>query len=260
MFIKDYLENKVKAEDFFTENEKLKNESNIAEKMGLSEEDYQKALKGKKINEILKKYAIKRIEELVKILNEAAKVYYSGQDEIMSNYEYDSLYDELLSLETRFSYELENSPTKSVGYEVESKLKKEKHEYAALSLDKTKNLEELKSWLKDKEGTLGWKLDGLTVQLTYDNKKLTKAVTRGNEFVKAIDKTNVRHDDFDYRREITDIVYRHHLTIPKILNLIKERHLRIPKNVSDMICEACVCGKCDAKRHLPYTCEECKRL
>lgn len=79
-----------------------------------------------------------------------------------------------------------------------------------------------------------------------------------HEFVKAIDKTNVRHDDFDYRREITDIVYRHHLTIPKILNLIKERHLRIPKNVSDMICEACVCGKCDAKRHLPYTCEECK--
>lgn len=180
MFIKDYLENKVKAEDFFTENEKLKNESNIAEKMGLSEEDYQKALKGKKLNDILKKYAIKRIKELVKALNEAAKVYYSGQDEIMSNYEYDSLYDELLSLETRFSYELENSPTKSVGYEVESKLKKEKHEYAALSLDKTKDLEELKSWLKDKEGTLGWKLDGLTVQLTYDNKKLTKAVTRGN--------------------------------------------------------------------------------
>lgn len=88
------------------------------------------------------------------------------------------------------------------------------------------------------------------------------------QYLKIEDNTSYHGDVYDHPvykytclksgREITDIVYRHHLTIPKILNLIKERHLRIPKNVSDMICEACVCGKCDAKHHLPYTCEECK--
>ena len=180
MFIMDYLSNKVKADDFFVVKEQLQHEQNIPEKMGLSEDDYAKALKGTNLNEIFKPYAIKRINDLTDKLNKAAKVYYSGQDEIMSNYEYDELYDELLSLETRFSYEAENSPSKRVGYEVESKLKKEKHEYAALSLDKTKDLNALLDWLGDKEGALSWKLDGLTIQLTYDNGILTKAVTRGN--------------------------------------------------------------------------------
>ena len=98
----------------------------------------------------------------------------------MSNYEYDALYDELVALEQETGIVLANSPTVNVGYEVLSELPKETHEKPMLSLDKTKEVEGLQSFLGDKDGMLSWKLDGLTVVLTYRDGKLAKAVTRGN--------------------------------------------------------------------------------
>ena len=121
-----------------------------------------------------------RINELVELLNKAGRAYYQESTEIMSNYEYDALYDELVALEKETGVILSNSPTVNVGYEVISELPKETHEKPMLSLDKTKEVEGLKSFLGDKEGMLSWKLDGLTVVLTYDHGKLVKAVTRGN--------------------------------------------------------------------------------
>ena len=123
---------------------------------------------------------IERINELVKTLNEAAKAYYQGTKEIMSNFEYDALYDELVSLEKETGVILASSPTVNVGYEVLSELPKERHEKPMLSLGKTKDREELQVWLKGKEALLSWKLDGLTIVLTYVEGKLAKAVTRGN--------------------------------------------------------------------------------
>jgi len=122
----------------------------------------------------------KRMEELVAQLNKAARVYYQEADEIMSNQEYDKLYDELEALEKEIGITLSNSPTVNVGYEVVSGLPKEDHPKPMLSLDKTKSVDDLKSWLGDKEGILSWKLDGLTIVLTYEDGKLTKAVTRGD--------------------------------------------------------------------------------
>lgn len=121
-----------------------------------------------------------RIRELVTKLNEARKVYEQGTDEIMSNFEYDKLYDELEKLENKLGVVLANSPTHAVGYEVVSKLPKEKHEKPMLSLGKTKDRTSLVGWLNGKEGVLSWKLDGLTVVLTYENGQLSKAVTRGD--------------------------------------------------------------------------------
>ena len=121
-----------------------------------------------------------RIKELVNILNEASKAYYQEDREIMSNFEYDALYDELISLEEETGLVFSNSPTVKVGYEILSELPKEKHAAPMLSLDKTKSVDDLKEWLKDKEGVLSWKMDGLTVVLTYDEGVLVKAVTRGN--------------------------------------------------------------------------------
>ena len=121
-----------------------------------------------------------RIQYLVEILNEASKAYYAQDKEIMSNYEYDKLYDELVMLEEETGIVLANSPTVNVGYEAVEELPKEAHEEPMLSLGKTKDREELKSWLQGKEGILSWKLDGLTVVLTYRDGKLAKAVTRGN--------------------------------------------------------------------------------
>lgn len=121
-----------------------------------------------------------RIKELVKILSEAGKSYYSEGIELMSNYEYDTLYDELSALEKETGYILSNSPTINVGYEVLSELPKEQHESPMLSLDKTKSPEELAVWLGNQKGLLSWKLDGLTIVLTYENGQLQKAVTRGN--------------------------------------------------------------------------------
>ena len=124
--------------------------------------------------------SIERIKELVQILNEASKAYYMEDREIMSNLEYDALYDELCKLEAETGTVLANSPTQKVGYEVVSELPKEAHPAPMLSLDKTKDPEALKAWLNGKEGVLSWKMDGLTVVLTYENGELVKAVTRGN--------------------------------------------------------------------------------
>lgn len=122
----------------------------------------------------------KRILELVELLNRAAYTYEQEDREIMSNLEYDKLYDELLALEKETGLVLAGSPTQRAGYEVVSELPKERHESPMLSLDKTKEVETLKEWLGEKEGVLSWKMDGLTVVLTYQNGKLVKAVTRGN--------------------------------------------------------------------------------
>ena len=122
----------------------------------------------------------KRIEALVEQLNKASSVYYNGQDEIMSNYEWDALFDELASLENETGYVLPDSPTQRAGYEEEASGEKEEHEYPALSLAKTKNIEELKAWAGERPIWLSWKLDGLTLVLTYDDGKLSKILTRGN--------------------------------------------------------------------------------
>ena len=134
----------------------------------------------------------KRIEELIETLNEASAAYYDEASEIMSNYEYDALYDELESLEKETGYTPLNSPTKNVGYTVQSELPKEKHRSRMLSLDKTKSREELAAWLGDHEGLLSWKLDGLTVVLTYEGGELVKAVTRGNGDIGEVITPNAR--------------------------------------------------------------------
>ena len=121
-----------------------------------------------------------RMQELVQLLNEAGKAYYQGTAEIMSNYEYDKLYDELLALEKELGITLASSPTVNVGYEVLSELPKERHEKPMLSLDKTKEVSKLKEFLGSQKARISWKLDGLTIVLTYQNGTLQKAVTRGN--------------------------------------------------------------------------------
>lgn len=123
---------------------------------------------------------LNRIKELVEILNEAGKNYYSKGVESMTNFEYDKLYDELILLEKETGHVLSNSPTINVGFEVLSELPKERHESPMLSLDKTKEIEVLADWLGSQQGVLSWKLDGLTIVLTYENGTLYKAVTRGN--------------------------------------------------------------------------------
>ena len=121
-----------------------------------------------------------RMKELIPILDEAARAYYQEGREIMSNERYDKLYDELLALEEKTGTVLAGSPTRKVGYEVLSELPKERHAQAALSLDKTKEVGTLQSFLGPQPGVLSWKLDGLTVVLTYEGGELRKAVTRGN--------------------------------------------------------------------------------
>ena len=133
-----------------------------------------------------------RMRELVEKLNEAAAVYYQGKDEIMSNFEYDKLYDELVSLEDETGTILSGSPTQKVGYEVISELPKEEHAAPMLSLDKTKEVEQLVSWLGSQTGLLSWKMDGLTIVLTYEAGKLIKAVTRGNGQVGEVITNNAR--------------------------------------------------------------------
>ncbi len=121
-----------------------------------------------------------RMRELIDLLNEASKAYYAEDREIMSNYEYDALYDELVALEESTGITMSDSPTVNVGFESVDELPKERHEKPMLSLSKTKDREELRSFLGGKEGLLSWKLDGLTIVLTYADGKLVKAVTRGN--------------------------------------------------------------------------------
>ena len=133
-----------------------------------------------------------RMEELVELLNRAGRAYYQESREIMSNYEYDALYDELTQLEKELQVTLAGSPTIHVGYEVVSELPKERHESPMLSLDKTKDVEELRAFAGDQNVVMSWKMDGLTIVLTYQGGDLTKAVTRGNGEVGEVITGNAR--------------------------------------------------------------------
>ncbi len=135
---------------------------------------------------------IRRIKELTALLTEAGKAYYQESRDLMSNYQYDQLYDELAGLEKETGVILSGSPTQKVGYEVLSELPKEAHESPMLSLDKTKDVEDLAQWLGDQAGLLSWKLDGLTIVLTYENGSLVKAVTRGNGEIGEVITSNAR--------------------------------------------------------------------
>lgn len=132
------------------------------------------------------------LRERIDVLNRAAKAYYSDDEEIMSNLEYDRLYDELEAMEKETGIILSGSPTQRVGYEVLSELPKERHPSRMLSLDKTKDRDELAEWLGDRKGILSWKLDGLTVVLSYEGGRLTKAVTRGNGEIGEVITSNAR--------------------------------------------------------------------
>lgn len=133
-----------------------------------------------------------RIKYLTDILNQAAKAYYAEDREIMSNLEYDALYDELTALERETGIVLADSPTVSVGYESVDELPKDRHATPMLSLDKTKSREELRDWLQGCPAILSWKLDGLTIVLTYNEGKLAKAVTRGNGEIGEVVTNNAR--------------------------------------------------------------------
>lgn len=137
-------------------------------------------------------WATERIKELSAMLRRASEAYYAKDEEIISNLEYDRLYDELVELEEKTGIVLSMSPTRTVGYEAVDFLPKERHEKPMLSLGKTKSREELREWLTDKEGLLSWKLDGLTIVLTYEEGKLKKAVTRGNGEVGEVITPNAR--------------------------------------------------------------------
>ena len=135
---------------------------------------------------------IDRIKDLVQQLNAASESYYAKDREIMSNYEYDKLYDELVELEKETGVTLADSPTVTVGYEAVDELPKERHESPMLSLGKTKSREELRDWLQGNPALLSWKLDGLTIVLTYREGKLAKAVTRGNGEIGEVITNNAR--------------------------------------------------------------------
>ena len=135
---------------------------------------------------------LKRMKELIPVLNEAGRAYYQEDREIMSNKEYDALYDELLEFEKTTGIVLSDSPTASVGYEAVDELPKEEHEAPMLSLDKTKDREVLRTFIGDHKTLLSWKLDGLTIVLTYDSGSLQKAVTRGNGQVGEVVTGNAR--------------------------------------------------------------------
>ena len=138
-------------------------------------------------------YKKARIKELVEILNKAAKSYYVDAVEIMPNIEYDKLYDELVKLEKETNVILSNSPTQNVGYETASELPKKAHESPMLSLDKTKSVTELEDWLGDNEALLSWKMDGLTIVLTYRGGELVEAVTRGNGIIGEVITNNAKN-------------------------------------------------------------------
>ena len=135
---------------------------------------------------------IELMKQRIELLNRASKAYYQEDTEIMPNIEYDRLYDELLEMEKETGVVLSNSPTIRVGYELLSELPKERHEKPMLSLDKTKDINTLTDWLGNQKGILSWKLDGLTIVLTYMNGSLIKAVTRGNGEIGEVVTNNVK--------------------------------------------------------------------
>ena len=145
-----------------------------------------------KTTEVQTENKMTRMRELVDILNRARRAYEQEDTEVMSNYEYDQLYDELLDLEKELNTTLAASPTVNVGYEVLSELPKERHERPMLSLDKTKDVGRLKEFLGDQKAVISWKLDGLTIVLTYKGGTLEKAVTRGNGEVGEVVTNNAR--------------------------------------------------------------------
>ena len=151
---------------------------------------------------------IERIEQLVAQLNKASEIYYNGQDEIMSNYEWDAMFDELTVLEEETGHILPDSPTRNAGYESTGG-QKEAHEYSALSLAKTKKVEELEKWAEDYPIWLSWKLDGLTLVLTYDNGRLVKILTRGDGTVG----TNITHLKNSIKGFPLEIPYKGHLVV-----------------------------------------------
>ena len=152
---------------------------------------------------------VSQMKELVKTLNEAARVYEQEDRELMSNFEYDKLYDELVELEKKTGIILSNSPTQRAGYEVLSDLPKEAHNSPMLSLDKTKDVQALKEWLGGKEGRLSWKLDGLTIVLTYQDGSLVKAVTRGNGEIGEVVTNNAKV----FQNVPLNIAYKGHLVL-----------------------------------------------
>ena len=150
----------------------------------------------------------KRIKELVEVLNKASEAYYNGADEIMSNYEWDALFDELTELENETGIVLPDSPTQNAGF-AENSGEKETHEFPALSLAKTKLVDDLISWASDKAIWLSWKLDGLTLVLTYDDGKLTRILTRGNGTVR----TNITFMKDAIAEIPTTINYQGHMVV-----------------------------------------------
>lgn len=149
-----------------------------------------------------------RAAEMVKRLNEASDAYYNGREEVMSNFEWDQMFDELAALEAETGYILPDSPTQNTGYE-ENNGEKEPHEFPALSLAKTKQITELQKWAEDKPIWLSWKLDGLTLVLTYDNGKLTKILTRGNGTIG----TNITYLKHVIQGFPLSISYRKHMVV-----------------------------------------------
>ncbi|MBQ1421329.1 MAG: NAD-dependent DNA ligase LigA, partial [Firmicutes bacterium] len=144
------------------------------------------------------------MKDLINKLNEASRAYYAQGEEIMTNKEYDALYDRLQELEKITGIVFSTSPTQNVGYEVQSELPKEAHPQRMLSLDKTKDREALRSFAGDHDCLLSWKLDGLTVVLTYRNGELFKAVTRGNGQVGEVITNNARvFDNIPLRIDFT---------------------------------------------------------
>ena len=123
------------------------------------------------------------IDSLVKKLNDASDAYYNGKEELMSNYEWDKLFDQLSDLEKQTGYVLSNSPTQTVGTVQNNDGDKVAHEYPALSLAKTKDINDMIDWAGERDVWLSWKLDGLTLVATYDNGNLSSLVTRGNGII-----------------------------------------------------------------------------
>ncbi len=183
---------------------------------------------------------IERMKYISQKLNEAAKAYYQENREIISNIEYDKYYDELSALERETGIVLSGSPTTHVGFELLSNLPKERHDKPMLSLDKTKDIQVLKEWLGVQKGLLSWKLDGLTIVLTYADGKLVKAVTRGNGEVGEVVTNNVKV----FRNVPLHIPYHENLVLrgeavigysdfEKINNAIKDTALKYknPRNL-----------------------------
>ena len=152
---------------------------------------------------------IKRMKELIDILNEASIAYYQNSVTIMTDYEYDKLYDELVDLEAKTGMVLSNSPTNRVEPEIQSSLETVEHPSPMLSLGKTKSVDDLVDFIKEKSGLLSWKLDGLTIVLTYENGKLASGVTRGNGIIGEVVTENVKQ----FKNIPLTIPYKEHLVL-----------------------------------------------